>query len=168
MSRILLLVALPVLGILGGAGAGYVLGPPVAEDAAPSGEHDTAADAPAAAPKPDPSAEDAVAGREYVKLNNQFVVPVVARDRVQALVVMSLSVEILPGASEAVYTQEPKLRDALLQVLFDHANAGGFDGRFTDAGNMEALRTSLAEVARAVTGESVKGILITDIARQDV
>jgi len=104
---------------------------------------------------------------EYVKLNNQFVVPVVARDMVTALVVMSLSVEIEPGRAENVYRHEPKLRDSFLQVLFDHANMGGFKGEFTNANNMDVLRAALTDVARATLGNLVKGVLITDIARQD-
>ena len=69
---------------------------------------------------------------EYVKLNNQFVVPVVEDGRVAAMVVLSLSLEVEAGNTEAVYQREPKLRDAFLQVLFDHANVGGFCGSFTD------------------------------------
>ena len=35
--------------------------------------------------------------REYAKLNNQFVVPIVEEGRVAALVVMSLNVEVTAG-----------------------------------------------------------------------
>jgi hypothetical protein len=105
---------------------------------------------------------------EFVKLNNQFVVPVVTRDRVSAMVVMSLSIEIAQGNSEIVYTREPKLRDGFLQVLFDHANLGGFEGEFTNANNMDVLRMSLRDVATLVLGDAARGVLITEIARQDV
>ena len=106
--------------------------------------------------------------REYVKLNNQFVVPVVSGDLVEALVVMSLSVEIAQGKREYLYAHEPRLRDALLQAMFDHANMGGFDGAFTDANTLDVLRVSLTETARGVIGPDVSRVLIVDLARQDV
>ncbi len=60
------------------------------------------------------------------------------------------------------------MRDSFLQVLFDHANAGGFDGAFTEAGAMDQLRGALREVAQRDLGEElVKDVLILEIARQD-
>lgn len=101
-------------------------------------------------------------------MNNQFVVPVVKGEDIAALVVMSISLEVPTGGSEQVYQREPKLRDALLQVMFDHANSGGFDGAFTSGSKMQVLRTALIEAARAELGQYVIDILITDLARQDV
>jgi flagellar protein FliL len=112
-------------------------------------------------------AEGEGSGPDYVKLNNQFVVPVVQDGRVAAMVVLSLSLEVEAGNTEAVYQREPKLRDVFLQVLFDHANVGGFSGSFTDGSNLIVLRTSLKEAAALVIGTSVRDVLITDIARQD-
>lgn len=104
---------------------------------------------------------------EYVKLNNQFVIPVVESGQVAALVVVSLSLEVTTGSTETVFAREPKLRDVFLQVLFDHANAGGFRGSFTDGSNLIVLRQALKEVAMQVLGDMVNDILIVDIARQD-
>ncbi len=105
---------------------------------------------------------------EYVKLNNQFVVPVVKGPKVAALVVMSLSIEVTSGRKEAVFELEPKLRDAFLQVLFNHANAGGFDGAFTAGEKMNDLRRSLNEAAVSVLGPIASNVLVIDIVRQDV
>ena len=104
---------------------------------------------------------------DFVRLNNQFIIPILSGDRVAALVVLSLSLEITPGQSEYIYLREPKLRDAFLQVLFDHANTGGFSGAFTDTTNLVQLRRSLLGEARLVLGEVVQNVLITEIARQD-
>ena len=162
---------LPVLLILIGAGAGIGAGialkpaPSEMEMANPCGDmpkHDThMADA-------EEGHEDSSDEPEYVELNNQFVVPVVNDDLVDSLVVLSLGIEVDAGQAEIVYKREPKLRDALLQVMFDHANIGGFRGRFTDGNNMDVLRVSLTEAAQAVVGHIVTGVVITDIARQDV
>jgi len=105
---------------------------------------------------------------DYIKLNNQFVVPVVASNRVEALVVMSLSIEAEAGLRDEIYAREPKIRDAFLQVLFDHANIGGFQGAFTRANNLDTLRTALTEVAQGQFGLGIHNVLIIDIARQDV
>lgn len=173
MLRKLLPVVLALIGLGGGVGAGLFLRPaPEAAghataggESAPAGEHGdgTAEDA-----APSGHDGDAEAGApEYVKMNNQFVVPVVETGRVAAMVVLSLSLEVDAGNTEAVYQREPKLRDVFLQVLFDHANTGGFSGSFTDGSNLITLRTSLKEAAALVLGTVVKDVLITDIARQD-
>lgn len=111
--------------------------------------------------------EGGAATREYVKLNNQFIVPVVEQDTVQSLVILSVSLEVALGESEKVFKMEPKLRDSFLQVMFDHANSGGFEGAYTNSNNMEVLRTALFETARGILGKTVSDVLITDIVRQN-
>ena len=83
------------------------------------------------------------------------------------MVILALSLEVKKGAAEKIYSREPKVRDALLQVLFDHANAGGFEGAFTDGANLVFLRTALLEAAKSTLGDDVTDVLISDIARQD-
>lgn len=165
--RKLLPILLALIGTGAGVGAGLFLMP------APTPEDDHAA-VDCVVPLDEVHHETAKAeqdgpaeGREYVKLNNQFVIPVVGPDRVNALVVASLSIEVPAGSTEVVYAREPKLRDVFLQVLFDHANIGGFDGTFTTGDRMEILRSSLLEAARPVLGGDVSDVLITEIARQD-
>jgi flagellar FliL protein len=168
MLRKFLPILLALVGLGGGVGAGLFLRPAHDPDTAAAGEHvEGEAHADAEAEVDEEHSEDHATGPEYVKMNNQFVVPVVEQGRVAAMVVLSLSLEVEAGNTEAVYTREPKLRDAFLQVLFDHANMGGFNGSFTDGSNLIVLRTSLKEAAAMVLGTTVTDILITDIARQD-
>jgi len=165
MRRVLLPSLLGLLGLGAGIGAGLYLKPEVKPDMlaeAGPGEG-SASDSPGDTVT---ETEDG-SSPEYVKLNNQFVVPVVQKGRVEAMVVLSLSLEVQAGNTEAVYQREPKLRDVFLQVLFDHANVGGFSGSFTDGSNLVVLRTSLKEAAAMVLGGMVRDVLITDIARQD-
>jgi hypothetical protein len=136
---------------------------------APADDHATAKDA-AAEGHGDDHADDhgeASDVPDYVKLSNQFVVPVVEGGRVAAMVILSLTLEVPPGATESIYAREPKLRDAFLQVLFDHANAGGFRGAFTDGANLILLRRALLEAGQKVSAGAVKDVLIADIVRQD-
>jgi hypothetical protein len=104
---------------------------------------------------------------EFVRLANQFVVPLVSRGRVDSVVVMSLGVEVTAGMGAMVHAREPKLRDAFLQVLFDHANVGGFRGVFTEGQTLLALRTALREAAVRVLGPDASDVLIMDLVRQD-
>ena len=85
-----------------------------------------------------------------------------------ALVVISLSLEMTSGGPELVFRREPKLRDSFLQVLFDHANSGGFEGNFTTGRKMDLLRGALRESAIKTLGNTVTNVLIADIVRQDV
>lgn len=149
MKKLILPLMLGLIGLGAGVGVGVFLRP------APDADHAEMAEAEPAVPP------------EYVKLNNQFVIPVVEDGTVSALVVLALSLEVTTGSTETVFATEPKLRDVFLQVLFDHANAGGFKGSFTDASNLVVLRQALKEVAMQVLGDSVKDVLIVDIARQD-
>ncbi|EAR50732.1 hypothetical protein OG2516_10024 [Oceanicola granulosus HTCC2516] len=174
MKALLVPVLLLFLGTGAGVGAGMLLSPPPEEEL-PEGEV-AAAEAPcgdpheadvAAAPEEEPG-DVVVEGRDYARLNNQFVVPVVEEGSVAALVVLSLSLEVAAGSRDVVFAHEPKLRDALLQVLFGHANIGGFDGNFTSAANMRVLRSSLRDAARETMGDHVLDVLIIDIVRQDV
>lgn len=153
-------VLLILIGLGGGVGAGLMLRPePEVEAALPAeGDH---------APVPEAAEGEEVILPEYVKLNNQFVVPVLDKGRVVSMVIMSLSLEVTAGTNEQVYSREPKLRDAFLQVMFDHANAGGFNGSFTDGSNLILLRKALLESAQTTVGDMVLDVLISDIVRQD-
>ncbi len=106
-------------------------------------------------------------GFDYLKLTKQFVVPIVEDEEISALVTMSLSLEANSAITETFYAIEPKLRDGFLQVLFDHANTGGFDGAFTHSDNLSTLRKSLLEVAKKDLGDDVSKVLIMSISRQD-
>ncbi len=160
MTGKLLTLFLALIGLGGGVSAGLTLRP-TADAAQADGPGHTEHEA------EDADQVDDGAVPEFVKMNNQFVVPIVDDGRVAAMVVLSLSLEVEAGNTEAVYTREPKLRDVFLQVLFDHANVGGFSGSFTDGSNLVVLRESLKEAANLVMGGFVSDILITDIARQD-
>lgn len=161
MKKILLFL-LPLLALPIGIGAGAVLRPEDHE-AAQTG-HATEGEAEAGE---ETEGEDPADAPEYVKLTNQFVVPILSGGEVVSLVILSLSIEVQPGHGEEIYAREPKLRDAFLQVLFDHANAGGFSGDFTEGAALAPLRQALREAAFAVLGPMVTDVLIADIVRQD-
>lgn len=162
MSKILPLI-LFLIGTGAGVGAGVFLRPdPVLEVELAAKDED---------PEVVASAEDdelPADGKEYVKLSNQFVVPIVEKERISSMVVMTLSVEVPAGRGEDVYDLEPKIRDEFLRVLFDHAAIGGFEGAFLNNENLDTVRSSLSDTARMNFGNDfISDVLIFEIARQD-
>ncbi|MCC5955733.1 MAG: flagellar basal body-associated FliL family protein [Natronohydrobacter sp.] len=151
--RKLIPIFLILLGLGIGTGAGLYLrpAPEIAEDAQDS------------PPAPVLAAGDSLGTLEFA---NQFMVPLVVEGRIAAMVVLKLALEIPESQRDMVTASIPRLRDGLLQVLFDHANSGGFEGMFTDHGKMVPLRRSLLEAAQQMLGrEAVVGVLITDMLR---
>ncbi|MEJ8562623.1 flagellar basal body-associated protein FliL [Yoonia sp. GPGPB17] len=166
MKALLLPVILLLAYTGAGVGAGLFLMPEPAEEVAEDIHNcpppDTALDATVVAAPIEVAPE-----REYAKLNNQFIIPVIEDERVSALVVMSLNLEVTVGSRTAIFAAEPKLRDRFLQVMFDHANNGGFSGNFTTGTKMRALRNELLRVAQDVSGSRVTDVLVIDLVRQD-
>jgi flagellar FliL protein len=172
----LLPVILLIIGTGAGIGAGIMLAPAPAPEVAKSSGDDMGDDIDHSEDEEASEDEGEVdmdslgpnPNREYIKIPNQFVVPVVERDSLSSLVVISLSLEAKTGLSEKIHLYEPKLRDAFLQVLFDHANMGGFRGAFTRSDVLNPLRIALREAAQRELGKSVYDVLIVEISRQDV
>lgn len=160
-------ILLALIGLGLGVGGGLMLRPePQVAELGPCGDDPNAPHTPAA-PSEEELLEEATTF-EYVKLNNQFVIPDLDNGKVSAMVVLSISLETQANSRESIYSLEPKLRDAFLQVLFDHANIGGFKGAFTESTKMTALRNALLETAQGIMGDTINDVLLTDIVRQDV
>lgn len=148
----LLPVILALVGLLAGAGAGWSLRP-----GADRGPESGAASHYAPAP----------ANTETLRLPGQFVVPILEEGRVRMMVVLSLALELAEGHTVSLQRQEARLRAVLLQVMFDHANIGGFEGVFTSGEALLLLRRTLREAARAELGPALHDVLITELLRQD-
>jgi len=155
--RRLLPIVLIVLGLVAGLGAGYVLRPaPEATEAEEAG-----ADLPVQMSTARPE------GAEVMRMPSPFLIPLIGDGRVRAMVVISLALELDPAHRIDMQRDEPRLRAVFLQMLFDHANLGGFDGMFTGGEQLLSLRRGLLEAARGEFGATVHDILIVDLARQE-
>ena len=111
--KLIIPIILALLGTGAGVGAAIVMGADkqshVTEIACLPAAENIVAETP-------PSSEEAPpSDGEFVKLANQFLVPVLAQDEVDAMVVMSLSLEVEPGTTSEVFHLEPKIRDKFLQ-----------------------------------------------------
>jgi Flagellar basal body-associated protein FliL. len=168
--RKLLPVLLLILGLGAGAGAGWFLKP------APAPMDEAAAHGEAPAHGEEATDEHGASASHYepdagptetVRLPNQFVVPVIVEGRVQAMVVIGLALELTQEHEFSLATDEARLRAVFLQMLFDHANIGGFSGLFTSGEALLALRRILREAARTELGPEVQDVLITELLRQE-
>lgn len=149
MAKILPIL-LMLLGLGAGIGAGYAMR--LLPDPPAEGE---------AVPTPTPPVVTSL-----YELSGQFLVPLVEEGRVTSIVVIELALEIDDTAELHVAAREPLLRDRLLQIMFDHANIGGFKGMFTSNNNMALLRKALFEGAVQVLDDgALTAVLITNILR---
>lgn len=156
-----------LLGLAAGGGVGWVLQPPEATtvdgavgDAIVAGDtHAQSAITGYYAPPPE--------NTQTVRMPNQFVVPLITDGQVRALVVIGLALELDASVDFALGDKEPRLRAVFLQLLFDHANIGGFDGVFTSGEALLGLRRTLREAARMEIGPELNDVLITELVRQE-
>ena len=174
MMRLLLPLILGLLGVAGGVGAALYLSPEItepdvddAEDLAEEMIEPCGPGLSSASTETPRVPEPAENGTEFVRMSNQFVVPIVKSGRVEALIVMSLTLEVAEGRGDVVHEREPRLRTSFLQAMFNHANSGGFEGNFTTSRNLEVLREVLLDRAQGVIGPPVLDVLITEMVRQD-
>lgn len=151
MKKLLPLI-LALVGLLAGAGAGWTLRP--GAERGPANE---------AASHYSPVPDNTVT----LRLPGQFVVPILEEGRVRMMVVVSLALELAEGHNVSLQRQEARLRAVLLQVMFDHANTGGFEGVFTSGEALLLLRRTLREAARAELGPALHDVLITELLRED-
>lgn len=157
--RRILPVILALLGLAGGIGAGHALRP---MPPPPEGQ----AQAPVEGTPPAPNT-GRPADTMVLNLPNPFLVPLIGEGRVRAMVVVSMALELLPGSPVDLQRDEARIRALFLQLIFDYANLGGFDGVFTSGEQLQTLRRTLREAARAEFGNSVHDVLITDLMRQE-
>jgi len=103
----------------------------------------------------------------YLKFKRQFVVPVMKKGKIDALVIMNLNYELNANAPDNVYIYEPKLRDAIMRELLGLSRDGTFGAGLTSVENYEKIRDTLLYAGQSVVPEGIKGVLILDIARQE-
>ena len=145
---------LGLVGLLGGAAAGWFLRP-------------LPDPANAAAPAVPQHYAPAPANTVTMRLPNQFIVPVIEQGRVRSMMVMSLALELVEDHGISLDRHEARLRAVFLQTMFDYANLGGFEGVFTSGEALLTLRRTLREAARQEMGPKVHDVLITELLRQE-
>lgn len=164
LKKIMPLFAL-LFGLAGGGAAAIFLAPPPDDEPMPQNEA-TAPDA-----QSETSSDDLQDGAsdsfEIVKLPSQFVVPVIMDNRVRAMVILTVALEVEVGQGDRVRALEPKLRDEFLAELFSLAALDGFKDEMISRKTLELVKRALSVRSREVLGVQKVNVLVTDMARQD-
>ncbi len=106
-------------------------------------------------------------GVGYFNFRRNFIVPVVGTDRVQALVLLNVSVEMDEVNIDSAQQREPNIRDAFMKSLLAMSHEGLFNQDITDPDVYSEIQQRLLETAKYSIDESVRSILLVDFARQD-
>ncbi len=157
LKKVMPILAL-LLGLVGGAASAVLLAPSDTELPV-AGEHIAANDL--------GSDHTDQGDLEIVKLPSQFVVPVIIDNRVRAMVILTVALEVAAGDGDTVRALEPKLRDEFLAELFNLAAMDGFRDELLTRQTLELVKRALTERSREVIGTKTVNVLITDMARQD-
>ncbi len=194
MAKLLPIIII-VVGVLAGAGIGFVMKPAEETEHAEDASADDHGDGHGEAKKDDGHGDkkkddhgkkadkkkkkkDSHGGghgkksdspsAEYLEFRRQFIVPVVRENGVKAMLVLDLSLEMEPGTSSGAYSYEPKLRAALLETLFALSHTGLFSGEITAPEVTEVMEERLLITSRSVIGDKAKHVLTLGIVRQDL
>lgn len=182
MKKILMII-LPFIAFLGGAVGGDMMHGGGSNAKAEGDAARAASETEAEPAEPDKSAtkpttsegshggaegaDEGPSGTAWFRFPNQFFVPILRNGATNAVMVMSLTLEMPEASRAGIEAQEHRLRDALLNALMIQANTGGFDGNFTSEPSLARLRAALLAAAQKAAGPQVVQVLIEDIARQD-
>ncbi|MEO1329951.1 MAG: flagellar basal body-associated FliL family protein [Pseudomonadota bacterium] len=161
-------VLLVVLGVLGGAGIGFVM--------KPEPELDPETIAAMEAEKAEQAADEAHGSdhtkaeedSEYMELSRKLIVPITSKEGTKAFVALDLHLELAPDQTPHAQAHEPKLRDAFLRTLIAFGSTGAFDQHAHTTRTLRELGRALLKVAREVLGDdAVRNVLIGDLIKQE-
>lgn len=182
--KMLLPILLAVIGIAVGGAVGYAFKPapePTEEHAADSAEHGEKDDHGAEKGHGDDKHKghgDAKGGAlgeklseatdsAYVALSRKLIVPFTRENGKKAFVAIDITLEMAPEDSGRATEHEPKILDAFLRTLVSFAATGAFDDHAAASHTLRELNSELLKAARAVLGESVREVLISNLLTQD-
>ncbi len=164
LKKIMPLLAL-ILGLAGGGAAAIFLAPP--PDDQPMSQNEATTPHAQSETSSDDLQDGASDSFEIVKLPSQFVVPVIMDNRVRAMVILTVALEVEVGQGDRVRALEPKLRDEFLAELFSLAALDGFKDEMISRKTLELVKRALSVRSSEVLGLQNVNVLVTDMARQD-
>jgi hypothetical protein len=102
----------------------------------------------------------------YFKFSRQFVAPIVSGGAPKAMIILDVMIELAPDADDAIYADEPKLRDAVLKALLVQSANGELPEMLTDPNLLEKTRAVVLANVREVIGEDARSVLLMDVGYQ--
>ena len=104
----------------------------------------------------------------YYKFSREFVVPIMRRGQVKSLVILHISLETDSTTANNLFSEEPKLRDNIMTTLIELSNDGQTLEELTNVHNYETIRAMILMNLRDAISDSIKNVLIVDVAKQDL
>lgn len=103
----------------------------------------------------------------YLDFQRNFIIPVVGENRVDALILLTFSIEMDASKIEEARTREPRIRDAFMKTLLTLSHEGVLSQDITDPDVYTIIQERLLATAKSIVDEDVESILLVDFARQD-
>lgn len=105
---------------------------------------------------------------QYFKFSREFVIPTTRDGRIEKLIILNISLEANPRASEGLFSREPALRDNIMSTLIALSNDGRTFEALTSVESYETIRSSIQNRLDNLVPGAVQNVLILDIAQQDL
>lgn len=109
---------------------------------------------------------DASSKSAYMKFSRQFVAPVIKGGVPIGTIILDVSIEIDPSMSQSAYAEEPRLRDAVMDVLLRQGASGRLSELFANPVVLDETKAEVLVAARKTLGEGARSVLIMDIGYQ--
>ncbi len=116
--------------------------------------------------KPQDKHGDKTGDSVYFKFSRQFVAPIVSSGEPKAMMILDVMIELSPEADDAIYADEPKLRDAVLKALLAQSANGELPDMLSDPELLESTRRAVLQNVREVIGEEARSVLLMDVGYQ--
>ncbi|MCA8887609.1 MAG: flagellar basal body-associated FliL family protein [Parvularculaceae bacterium] len=176
MKTISVLAGAALVGAAAGIGARVVLSPPA--QAAQSEEDSESATADAHGAKAQDSGHGAgkrgdkggghgaAPATAFIEFSRQFIAPAIENGRPVGLMILDINLEVENAVSSLAYSQEPKLRDAVLRTLLRLGSEDSLADLMTNTEKLERVRAAILDECQEVLGDGVLAVLIMDVGYQ--
>ena len=111
---------------------------------------------------------EASADIQYFTFSREFVVPIMANQRVDSLVILNINLEAQSSVMEKLFSVKPKLRDNIMTTLVSLSNDGQTLVEPTSVDSYETIRSVILMNLNSVVATGIENVLIMDLAKQDL
>lgn len=105
---------------------------------------------------------------QYFTFSREFVVPIMANQRVESLVIVNINLEAQSSVMEKLFSVKPKLRDNIMTTLVSLSNDGKTLVEPTSVDSYETIRSVILMNLNSVVATGIENVLIMDMAKQDL
>jgi len=102
----------------------------------------------------------------YLKFGRQFVAPVIKNGVPIGMMILDVNIELDPAIGQSAYSEEPRLRDAVMEVLLRQGAKGRLNDLFVDPAVLDETKEEILTASRKILGDGARSVLIMDIGYQ--